>query len=190
MKTFDSINHEALWRTLIKFGCPPKYVAVLRPLYKNISMTVVSRESETDSFIVKTEVKQGCVIPPNLFSIFLAVILLVTEFLSRLNIQYRMEGKLFNLNCLLSKTQTIIKSVMELQHADNCALCTHSEEDFQKTVDILSEAYNQLSLSHHTKKTKVLHQQALNYQDPAPTIKINKGTLVNVEHFPCLCSYL
>lgn len=69
---------------------------------------VVSNGSETDPFLVKTEVKEGSVVAPTLFSIFLAIILrLIADKLpSRLDIQHRMGGKLFSLNRLQSKTKT------------------------------------------------------------------------------------
>lgn len=60
----------------------------------------------TGSFEVKTGVRQGCVVAPIRFSIFIsAVLYLVTEKLSRgIDMQFRMDSKLFNLRRPRAKT--------------------------------------------------------------------------------------
>ncbi|XP_010792429.1 RNA binding protein fox-1 homolog 3-like [Notothenia coriiceps] len=78
-KAFDSVSRQAFWLVLAKIGCPEKYVRVLRLLHDNMSATVLSGSGdETEPFRVDTGVKQGCVIAPTLFSIFVAAILHLT----------------------------------------------------------------------------------------------------------------
>ena len=64
-----------------------------------MSASVLIDSEATENFEVKTGVKLGCVIAPTLFSIFIsAVAHFVPEKLARgVDIQFRMDGKLFNL---------------------------------------------------------------------------------------------
>ena len=103
---FDSINREALWKILARYGSPRKFITLLRLLNDGMTATVLCRASETDLFPIRTGVKQGCVAAPNLFSIFLALILiLVHDHLpSRVEIEYHMDRQLLNLRRFRSKS--------------------------------------------------------------------------------------
>nr|XP_014353800.1 PREDICTED: uncharacterized protein LOC106706837 [Latimeria chalumnae] len=101
-----------------------------------------------------------------------------------------MDGKLFNLSRLRSRTKTTTISVIELQYADDAVVYAHSEADLQVIINVFAEAYRKMGLSLNIQKTKVLHQQAPNEQSPAPVIQIHGETLENVEHFPYLGSHL
>ncbi|PFX18122.1 LINE-1 retrotransposable element ORF2 protein [Stylophora pistillata] len=79
-KAFDSIHRPTLWKVLSKIGCPEKYIRMIRLLHDNMSASVLIDGESTESFVVKTGVKQGCVIAPTLFSIFISAVLhLVVE---------------------------------------------------------------------------------------------------------------
>lgn len=100
-KAFDSVNRQALWLVLAKIGCPEKYIRVLRLLHDNMSATVLSGSGdETEPFRVDTGVKQGCVIAPTLFSIFIAAILHFTgkHLPQGVKIMSRTDRQLFNIN--------------------------------------------------------------------------------------------
>ncbi len=71
-KAFDSANREALWACLARLGCPPKCVSITRQLHERMKGCVLYEGDQSGSFNVNTGVKQGCVIAPTLFSIFLA----------------------------------------------------------------------------------------------------------------------
>ena len=69
--------------------------------------TVLTNSGHSEPFLVKSGVKQCCVIVPTLFAIFIAAFLhLVNDDLPLgIEIVYRMDGKLFNLSQLISKTE-------------------------------------------------------------------------------------
>jgi len=77
-KAFNSVDRQALWSILSKYGCHAKYIRVLRLLHDGMSATVLNGGSESESFTVETGVKQGCIIAPTLFTIFIAAILHLT----------------------------------------------------------------------------------------------------------------
>lgn len=75
-KAFDSVDRQALWSILARYGCPEKYIRILRLLHDGMSATVLTNGgSESKPFTVETGVKQGCIIAPTLFAIFIATIL-------------------------------------------------------------------------------------------------------------------
>nr|XP_061823852.1 uncharacterized protein LOC133611023 [Nerophis lumbriciformis] len=194
-KAFDSVNRQALWLVLSKIGCPDKYIRVLRLLHDNMSATVLSGSGdETEPFRVDTGVKQGCVIAPTLFSIFVATILHLTNIHlpQGVEIMYRTDGQLLNINRFRAKGQTTTISIMELQYADDNALIALSEEDLQCTLSAFAKAYKQLGLAINIKKTQILHQSPPNSSAPVlpPNLSIDKIRLENVDHFPYLGSLL
>ncbi|XP_061142364.1 uncharacterized protein LOC133159416, partial [Syngnathus typhle] len=74
-KAFDTVDRQALWSILLRYGCPDKYVRILRLLHDGMTATVLNNSSLTEPLTVETGVKQGCIIAPTLFSVFIAAIL-------------------------------------------------------------------------------------------------------------------
>lgn len=84
---------------LRKFGCPQKFVNIVKLLHENMEGSILCQGSESPSFQIKTGVKQGCVMTPTLFSIYVSVVILLINNLSREGmINYRLDGNLFNLS--------------------------------------------------------------------------------------------
>ncbi len=112
----------------IKVGCHDKYIRILRLLYDGMAVTVLSNGgSKSEPFIVETGVKQGCVIAPTLFAIFIAAILhLIGEELPQgIPIMYRTDGRLFNLNRFKAKSKVNCTTITELQYADDNVIAAH-----------------------------------------------------------------
>ena len=193
-KAFDSVDRPTLWKILSRIGCSEKYIKIVRLLHDNMSASVLIDGEATESFEVKTGVKQGCVIAPTLFSIFIsAVLYLVTERLPRgIDMQYRMDGKLFNLRRLRAKTLITHMTILELQYADDNAIMTHAEEDLQAAMDAFSQAYNALGLTLNARKTKVLFQPSPDniHERHQPEITAGGQCLSSVDHFTYLGSCL
>jgi len=126
---------------------------------------------KSESFRVQTGVKQGCVIAPLLFSIYLfAVLYLVKQELpTGIRLNYRI-GDLFNLQRLHAKTLTSEPSVLELQYADDNALVADSEEYLQAAMTALEKAYNSLALKLNAKKTQIICQPKPGKNVDLPTI--------------------
>ena len=70
-KTFDTVNQDMLWNILHKFGCPPTYIATLQQFNTGMCAQVVMVRSQSSSFPVEVRVKQGCVLAPIIFNLFL-----------------------------------------------------------------------------------------------------------------------
>jgi len=70
-KAFDSVNCGCLWKILSRYGCPPKFINIIRLLHDDMTATVCNNNLRSDTFSVETRVKQGCVLSPTLFALFL-----------------------------------------------------------------------------------------------------------------------
>ena len=70
-KAFDTVNRDLLWRVMGKFGCPPHFLSILREFHTDISVRVMLGGEMSKSFGVNTGVKQGWVLAPVIFNLFL-----------------------------------------------------------------------------------------------------------------------
>ena len=125
-----------------------------------------------------------CHTAPTLFSIFISAVLhLVLEKLPcGIDMQFRIDGKLFNLWRLKPKTLTTHMTILELQYADGNALVTHTEEeDLQAAVDAFSYAYDVLGLTLNIQKTQVLFQPSL------PPTRVKTARYHSRRPMPYLC---
>lgn len=193
VKAFDSVNRDALWKLLSLIGCPDKFVNILRLFHDNMKAMVIANGVPGESFEVRTGVKQGCVIAPSLFSIFIASIihLVKNDIPQCTNLVYRIDGKLFNLGRFRSKSKTTITSIVELQYADDNAIVAESEADLQAILNTFNRVYKSIGLKINTAKTQILYQPSPTTTSLIqPNIQLDGVTLQNVDHFPYLGSHL
>ena len=114
----------------------------------------------SESFSVTNGVKQGCVLAPTLFSIFLSAMLdeAFRDMRDGVYIQSRQSADLFNVAHFRAKTKTTRILMRELLFADDSALVAHSAEEMQNIVDAFSNASKKFGLKINIKKTEVLYQ--------------------------------
>ena len=60
-KAFDTVSCEGLWKIMAKFGCPAKFIAVVRQFHDGMLARVQNDGEFSDPFPVTNGVKQGCV---------------------------------------------------------------------------------------------------------------------------------
>ena len=65
-KAFDTVSREGLWKIMAKYGCPPKFVTIVRLLHDGMMARVVDNGNPSEPFEVSNGVKQGCVLAPTL----------------------------------------------------------------------------------------------------------------------------
>ena len=67
------INCKALWIVLTKMGYLPKIISIVKALYTDVKVRVsVKLSADRPQFIYNNGVKQGCVLAPTLFTIYIA----------------------------------------------------------------------------------------------------------------------
>ena len=103
----------------------------------------------SESFSVTKGVKQGCVVAPTLFSIFLSAMLDDTfrNMWDGVYIQSIQSADLFNVAHFRVKTKTTRILMRELLFADDSALVAHSAEEMQKILDVFYDASKNFGLN-------------------------------------------
>ena len=158
-KAFDTVGRTGLWQLLRKYGCPEKFTTMIEALHTGIMANVSVGGEVSESFRVTNGVKQGCVLAPTLFSIFLSAMLddAFRDMGGGVYIQSRQSADLFNVAHFRAKNKTTRILMRELLFADDSALVAHSAEEMQKIVDAFSNASKKFGLKINIKKTEVLY---------------------------------
>ncbi len=138
-------------------------------------------------------VKQGCVIAPTLFTLFMGAVLQIAKLhlTDGVGITYRLAGKVLNLRRLQSKNKVSSSTTVELQYTDDTAVCSSTEAGLQRTTDAFANAYGRLGLTLNATKTEVLYQPARGYpslSDSQPKVEADDSVLRVVPSFRYLGS--
>ena len=190
-KAFDKIPRPAMWATLRRFGCPLHFINLIRGLNDGMLARVCHRESLSDSFDVTGGLKQGCVLAPTLFALYLAAMLYELPANSpSIELRYRFDGSLFNLARSKARTKTSYLRITELQHADDNATPASSPEELQQIADFFHAAYERFGMEVNSNKTKVLMQPAPGQPPNDLDIVIGRRNIEIVHSFPYLGSLL
>ncbi|BHF82144.1 hypothetical protein SprV_0802528100 [Sparganum proliferum] len=75
-KAFDTVNREGLWKIMQKFGCPERFIQMVRQLHDGMMARVTDNGAVSEAFAVTNGVKQGCVLAPTLFSLMFSAMLM------------------------------------------------------------------------------------------------------------------
>ena len=139
-KAFDSVNREALFNILERNGISGDYLLAIKSIYKSVLASVKKDGNLSDYFECPSGLKQGCLLSPKLFTIFM------TEISKKLN-QDGIHGIQFLSNYPL---------IFHLLFADDLALVSDTVGGLQKQLNILREQSLRLGLEINLTKTQVV----------------------------------
>nr|VZI07637.1 unnamed protein product [Spirometra erinaceieuropaei] len=190
-KAFDTANREGLWKIMQKFGCPERFIQMVRQLHDGMMARVTDNGAVSEAFAVTNGVKQGCVLAPTLFSLMFSAMLMDAYRDERpgIRIAYRTDGHLLNQRRMNFQSRVSITTVHELLFADDCVLNTTRVDEMQRSMDLFSAACENFGLVINTQKTVVIHQPPPNLAtapNAPPQISVNGTQLQVVENFPYL----
>ena len=74
-KAFDHVDHNKLWNILKEMGIPDRLTCLLRNLYSGQEATVRIRRGTRDRFQIGKGVRQGCILSPSLYNLYLEYIM-------------------------------------------------------------------------------------------------------------------
>jgi hypothetical protein len=136
-KAFDSVPRDILLKKLANYGIKGKFFNIVRNIYTSDKSCIKLNNSRSNSFDLNLGVRQGCILSPLLFNIFLC------DLCKKLQ---TLEGKL-----VLDST-----SVNSLVWADDLVLLSESEKGLKEMLKILEEYCDENKLEINTDKTKCM----------------------------------
>lgn len=137
-KAFDTVNREALLVKFSWYGITGNFFNILKNMYKEVNFSVKLDEGETQLFSSNVGVKQGGILSPTLFSIYL------NDFVSSVDVKTCSSPSLDGeyIPCLL--------------YADDIVLLSESAEGLQKSLQNLHQYCNKWDLKVNIEKTKII----------------------------------
>ena len=168
-KAFDSVDRASLWKIMRHYGIPKKIVNLTERMYDGTSCRVLNDGQLTDSFEIKTGVRQGCLLSPFLFILAIDWALKETTAGKKDGIQW-----------------TLWSQLDDLDFADDLALLSHNQQQMQRKTSQLEKLSKCLGLRIHPGKSKVLKVKSTSKE---PVI-VNDKPLEEVENFTYLGSIM
>ena len=129
-KAFDLVSRDCLFKFLPKIGCPPKLQSMIEYVHTYTKGTVQFNGSSSEPFEIRSGVKQGCVLAPTLFGVFVGLLL------KHAFDKTTAYGTLFTLARLRAKTKVRKLLIREMLFADDAAVATHIQEDVPPVITI------------------------------------------------------
>lgn len=135
-KAFDSIKHDKIWEALKNQGVEPKYIKLIKEIYKD-AKTYVRTDRKGETFPIKKGVRQGDPLSSNLFNAVLEEVFRNLEWEGR---GLKIDGKWLN----------------NLRFADDIVLISENKDEVQKMLEELTKACRRVGLVINASKTKYM----------------------------------
>ena len=137
-KAFDSVDRETLWKLLRHYEVPEKIIALICCTYQDMSCKIAHARQLSESFEVKTGVRQGCLLSPFLFLVVIDGIIKTTTTGRNNGIQW-----------------TLWTQLDDLDFADDLALLSHNHRQMQDKTNCLETISAGTGLKISQKKTEL-----------------------------------
>ena len=137
-KAFESVDHNKLWKILNEMGIPDHLTCLLKNLYARQETTVRTGHRTTDWFQIGKGVRQGCILSPRLFNLYVECIMR---------------------NAGLEEAQAGIKIAgrnINLRYADDTTFMAESEEELKSLLMKVKEENEEVDLKLNIQKTKIM----------------------------------
>ena len=137
-KAFDRVWHAALWATMMKYSISTNLIQVIKSLCNKATSAVLFSSSIGDWFRTTIGVRQGCLLSPTLFNIFLERI--VTDALEDHEGTVSIGGR----------------TITNLRFADDIDGLAGEEEELANLVEHLDKASTAYGMEISAEKTKLM----------------------------------
>ena len=165
-KAFDRVWHAALWATMRKYNISYSLIALIQELYSKASSAVYCNGTIGDWFMTTVGVRQGCLLSPTLFNIFLERIM--TDALEGHTTSVTINGR----------------PLSNLRFADDIDGLAGSESDLIDLITRLDESSRSYGMLISAEKTKIMANN--NTSGFTQTVKVKETTLEAVDQFKYL----
>ena len=166
-KAFDRVWHAALWATMKKYNISTNLIQVIKNLYNKATSAVLFNGSIGDWFQTTVGVRQGCLLSPTLFNIFLERIM--TDAIEDHEGTVSIGGR----------------TITNLRFADEIDGLAGGEEELANLVERLDKASAAYDMEISAEKTKLMTN---NTSGINTEVKVNGQKLETVTSFKYLGS--
>ena len=184
-KAYDTVNRPALWGVLQHIGLSAKVQRLIRDLHNGTRSSVRAYGITSEPFEVNRGVRQGCILAPALFNIFLDHVLRIA--LDRnpggVKVRYTLDGEVYVKE--YDEESEIEEVILSLLYADDMAIVCDDADSLNETVTKLDDVLQQWGLEMSAKKTEVLTVDR-HESSSKPNIVIRNQPLKNVQEFKYL----
>ena len=164
-KAFDRVWHDALWATMRKYNMGQRLIQTIQELYAKATSAVLVQGTVGKWFHTSVGVRQGCLLSPTLFNIFLERIM--TDALEDHNGTVSIGGR----------------TITNLRFADDIDGLAGNEQELANLVKRLDETSSRYGMEISAEKTKLMTNSA----HPITTkITVSGKELETVDHFKYL----
>ena len=157
-KAFDTVNRSTLWKILRRLGCPDQLTNLISSLHSGMKASVNLKGDLSEPFEITNGVKQGCVLAPTLFSIYLTMVInhAFDGYQEGVWIQTRPGADLFNVSQFKSTNRTRRILIREHIFADNIAFVPHYHHLAQEIMTCFARSAKAYRLKINISKTEIL----------------------------------
>ena len=166
-KAFDRVWHAALWSTMKLYNINANLIKVLESLYNKATSAVYYNGSVGEWFRTTVGVRQGCLLSPTLFNIFLERIM--TDALENHEGSVSIGGR----------------TITNLRFADDTDALAGKEDELVKLINHLDTTSTKCGIEISAEKTKVMTN---NTKGISLDVRIGGQKLETVQSFKCLGS--
>ena len=114
-KAFDRVDRDVIWMLVHHYGIPAKFVTLIQQMYENSTCQVIHHGKLSETFEVKTGVRQECILSPLIF-------VMVIDWIIRKAVKQNQNGIQW----------TFTKQLDDLDFADDICLLSHTHKHMQK----------------------------------------------------------
>jgi hypothetical protein len=188
-KAYDSVPRELLWLALRQYGVHPRLQALLFDLHVGTQAAVkLEGVRAREWFDVDVGVRQGCVIAPLLFNMFMDMMVKVA--LSRMpadcgvHLAYDTDGELFG--SAWNDDACSDQLIRMLLYADDLVLISHQPDTLAEMLKVLDDVCLEFGMSINASKTELLSMDVGGDQPAAADVELASGVARQVQAFKYL----
>ena len=161
---FDTVWRRALLYKLIKLGISNKFITMIESLYSNVYYCVKLNGVVSDKISSNVGVKQGCVLSPLLFNLFLSDL-----------------PDIFDSSC--DPVDVLSSNLSCLMFADDLVILSESAKGLQNALDKLNDYCTKWGLTVNTSKTKVIIFNKGGHKYPSLKFNLNGANVDIVQSY-------
>ena len=190
-KAYDSVNRDAMWRVLSLYDVDATTVNLVKDLYDDGQMCVKLGKSVSSSFSVSTGVRQGCILSPFLFNVYMDHVVRQIQAALPIHhgveIAYRIGASLVPMSNLQRYNERNL--IQFLLYADDMVLLCRNAEHMEIMLKVCDRVMEDWGLEINVGKTKVMSID-IHKVDPLPRICMRGEVVEEVDSFCYLGSII